>query len=82
MGAFLGNFDNFLGNIFCQEIKIIPILYGPERVDKAENCISGGILVIFWGNFDNFWGNIPPNFHGRGMGVNIFCQEKKITPLI
>ena len=57
-------------NIFCKKKNKYPL----DRVDKAENCISGGIWVIFGGIFDNFLGNIPPNFHGRGMGVNVFCQ--------
>ena len=37
------------------EEKKIPPLYGPERADKAQNCIFGGILVIFGGNFPNFF---------------------------
>ena len=87
---FLGEFLTILGGIFhlffreggwkliyFGKKKKLPPWYGQERVEKAENCIFWGILVIFEGNFDNFGGNFPSNFHGRGMGVDIFWKEKK-----
>ena len=36
---------------YFEKKKKIPPSYGPERADKAENGIFGGILVILGGNF-------------------------------
>ena len=41
--------------IYFEKKKNYPLDNGPERADKAENCIFGGILVIFGGNFPNFF---------------------------
>ena len=51
-----------------------------KNAENLKNCILGGIFVIFGEIFDNFLGNFPPIFQGRGMEVNMFCEEKKLPP--